>query len=137
MNEKKPQVGVGVIIRKEGKVLLGKRINAHHANVWAVPGGHLEFGETLAQCAQREVMEEVGIEIKNIKRGPYTEDVFKKEEKHYITIFMIADYKRGIVSLRESDKCEGWKWRAWNDMPQDISIWLKKIRKDGFDPFLI
>lgn len=135
MNDKKqPQVGIGVIIRKDNKILLGKRINAHHADVWSVPGGHVEFGETLSDCARREVMEEVGIEIENVVHGPYVEDVFEKEQKHYISIFMIADYKDGLVSVCEPDKCEGWEWRAWDDFPEDISIWLKKIRKDKFNP---
>lgn len=135
MDEKEPQVGIGVIIRKDDKVLIGKRINAHHANVWSVPGGHLEFGETLAECARREVMEETGIEIKNIQNGPYVEDVFMKEQKHYISIFMIADYKSGMVELCEPDKCAGWEWRTWDDLPKNISVWLQKIRKNNFNPF--
>jgi 8-oxo-dGTP diphosphatase len=42
---KRPKVGVGVIIKKDGKVLMGKRKNAHGDGTWSFTGGHLEFGE--------------------------------------------------------------------------------------------
>ena len=54
------RVGVGVIIVRDGNVLLGERAGSHGAGTWALPGGHLEFGETVADCARREVLEETG-----------------------------------------------------------------------------
>ena len=62
-----PRVGVGVIIKKDGQVLVGKRKASHGAGCWHFPGGHLEFNETWEECARRETKEEVGIKIKNIK----------------------------------------------------------------------
>ncbi|MEO7108781.1 MAG: NUDIX domain-containing protein [Rhodoferax sp.] len=38
-------VGIGVIIVRHGLVLLGQRIGSHGAGTWALPGGHLEFGD--------------------------------------------------------------------------------------------
>ena len=64
--DERPKVGVGVIIIKDGKVLLGKRKNAHGEGSWSFPGGHLEFNEELFDCAKREVLEETGIKIKNL-----------------------------------------------------------------------
>ncbi len=46
MENKRPKVGLGVLIFKDGKVLLGKRKGAHGEGTWCPPGGHLEFGET-------------------------------------------------------------------------------------------
>jgi ADP-ribose pyrophosphatase YjhB (NUDIX family) len=51
------------------------------------PGGHLEYGETFAETAAREVLEETGLEVGNIKFLTATNDVFG-EGKHYVTIFV-------------------------------------------------
>ena len=45
--QKHPKVGVGVIVRKGDKFLLGKRQGAHGEGTWAFAGGHLEFGEII------------------------------------------------------------------------------------------
>ena len=58
-----PKVGVGVIVVRDGKVLLGKRRGAHGEGSWSFPGGHLEFNELLEICAKREAKEETGLEI--------------------------------------------------------------------------
>lgn len=68
---RRPHVGVQAIILKEGKVLMGKRIGSHSPNTWGFPGGKLEFGEELLDCARREVLEETGLTIKNLRLGPY------------------------------------------------------------------
>jgi 8-oxo-dGTP diphosphatase len=60
----RPRVGIGVIILKNGRVLLGKRKSSHGTGTWHFPGGHLEFGESLEDCSRREVLEETGMKIK-------------------------------------------------------------------------
>lgn len=57
----RPKVGVGVIVLKEKKLLLGQRKGSHSQGEWAPPGGHLEFGEEVAACAKRELLEETGL----------------------------------------------------------------------------
>ena len=54
-------IGVGVIVVHEGKVLLGLRTGSHGANTWAFPAGHLEFQETVEECALRELKEQTGL----------------------------------------------------------------------------
>jgi 8-oxo-dGTP diphosphatase len=46
-DDSRPKVGVGVMVLKNGKVLIGKRKGAHGAGEWAWPGGHLEYMESL------------------------------------------------------------------------------------------
>lgn len=134
-NINRPKVGIGVIIKKDNKILLGKRKNAHGDGTWSFPGGHLEFNETWEDCAEREVLEETGIKIKNLRFATATNDIFEKEEKHYITIFILADYDEGEVKVMEPDKCEEWQWLSWNDLPSPLFIPIQSLLKAGYDPF--
>ena len=133
--EKRPGVGVGVIVIKDGKILLGKRKNAHSEGAWCYPGGHLEYGESWEDCSQREVMEETGIEIKNLRFGTATNDIFEKEQKHYITICMLSDFASGEVKIMEPDKCEKWDWFEWEQLPQPLFLPIINQLKANFNPF--
>ena len=130
-----PKVGVGVIIIKDNKILFGQRKNAHGEDTWSVPGGHLEFNELIEECAKREVFEETGIEIKNLKMSPFTNDIFKEEEKHYITIYVIADYDSGEVEVKEPDRMIEWNWFSWNNLPKPLFKPIENLLKQNFNPF--
>lgn len=119
MSQKLPKVGIGVMVFKEGKVLLGERRGSHGAGEYAFPGGHLEYMETIEDCAQREVFEETGIEIKNIK-FQFLVNIRAYKPKHYVHIGMTADYKSGKARLKEPDKCIGWGWYDLDDLPAPL-----------------
>ncbi len=123
----RPRVGVGVVVIKDGKVLLGKRKNAHGEGSWSFPGGHLEFNESWEDCASRETMEETGITIKNICFGTATNDIFHKENKHYITIVMLSEYDSGEVKIMEPEKCEKWEWFLWSQLPEPLFIPIQNL----------
>jgi len=131
----RPKVGVGVIVLRDGKVLLGKRKNAHGEGSWCFPGGHLELNEEVEECARREVMEEAGITVKNLKKGPYTNDIFMDEKKHYITLIIVCDYDSGEVRVMEPEKCEKWEWFNWSQLPKPLFIPVENLLKQGFKPF--
>jgi 8-oxo-dGTP diphosphatase len=131
---KRPLVGVAVIIFKDHMVLLGKRKMSHGDGTWALPGGHLEFNETIEDCAKREVFEETGLFIKNIRYGAFTNDVFSEAQKHYITLFVVSEYDYGILELREPYKCHEWAWFSWRDLPDPKFLPLENLLKQGFDP---
>jgi 8-oxo-dGTP diphosphatase len=133
----RPQVGVGVIIIKDNKVLLGKRKNSHGEGSWSFPGGHLEFNESWKDCAVRETMEETGLTIKNIRFGAVTNDIFQAEDKHYITIFMLADYDSGEVKVLEPEKCERWEWFEWDNLAQPLFIPVQNLKQQGYNPFKV
>lgn len=130
----RPKIGVGVIVFKDNKVLLGKRMNAHGEGTWAFPGGHLELNEEIETCAAREVLEETGIEIGNIRKGFFTNDIFEKEEKHYVTLFVVSDYVTGEVKIMEPEKCEKWEWFEWNKFPEKLFVPLQNLLKEGYNP---
>ena len=129
-----PRIGVAVMVIKSGKVLLGKRKGAHGEGTWAFPGGHLRFGETIEACARREVMEETGLCIEGLKLGPYTNDLFSEEKKHYITLYVVAHYEKGKLETREPEKCEGWQWFDWDRLPHPRFLSLSNLKRLSFDP---
>lgn len=132
-NDKRPRVGVGVMVIKDDQVLLHKRKNAHGDGTWSFPGGHLEFKESWEECTRREVAEETGLDIVNLRFAMATNDIFDQENKHYITIFMLADYVTGEAQVMEPDKCERWEWFAWDDLPEPLFIPVHNLLKQGFD----
>ena len=134
MNGQALLVGVGAIVLRDGLVLLGRRIGSHGAGTWALPGGHLELGESVAECAAREVREEAGLELEAIGPGPYTSDVFASEGKHYITLFVVAQSSSGHPVVCEPDKCAGWQWFLWSALPQPLFQPLATLHASGFVP---
>jgi 8-oxo-dGTP diphosphatase len=133
----RPKAAVVAFVRKDKKILLGKRVFAHGTGTWGLPGGHLEYGETVEECARREVLEEANVKIKNIVPISYTEDFFPKEKCHYITIFVVCDFYSGQVKVNEPDKCEEWKWFDWNGLPKPLFVTLRNVLKQKFHPFEI
>lgn len=133
MNEA-PRVGVGVIVLRDGRVLLGERRGAHGAGTWALPGGHLEFGETVEQCARREVDEETGLQLVDVQRGPWSSDVFVAEGRHYVTLFVLAPCAAGEPAVREPHKCAGWRWFDWAALPAPLFLPLQTLQRSGYVP---
>ncbi len=129
----RPGVGVGIYVRKDGKVLIGQRKGIHAPGTWCAPGGHLELGESWEDCARREVMEEAGIEIDNVHLGNVTNDIYP-DGKHYVTIQMIADWKSGEPRVLETEKMERWEWRDFNDVPEPRMLSFENFAKSGYNP---
>lgn len=114
-----PRVGVGVLVFKGGKVLLGKRKGSHGVGDWAPPGGHLEFGESIEECATRELTEETGLKALSIETGIWSNDVIDGS-KHYITLFAVIDKFEGEPQLLEPNKCEEWQWFSTDALPSPL-----------------
>ncbi len=113
----RPKIGIGVFVFKNGKVLMGKRKNSHGDGTWSLPGGHLEFKESFAECAARETLEEAGICIKNVKFYSITNDIFEAEGKHYVTIFLTSECNESDDAIvKEPEKMAEWKWIDFNEV---------------------
>lgn len=133
-NENRVGIGVGVIVRHEGRVLLGRRLVPPGADTWQFPGGKLEFGESVEDCAARETLEEAGIVIGNCRRGPYTNDIFGPGAPHYVTLFVIADLLSGTPAALEPTKCAAWSWHRWDALPRPLFLPIENLLATGFSP---
>lgn len=130
----RPKVGVAVILIKDGKVLVGRRKNSHGDGTWCFAGGHMEGNESFEDTARREALEETGVKIKNIRFAAVTNDIFEKEGKHYITVFMVADYDSGEPKVMEPDRHETWNWFEWDDIPKPMFLPIENLIRQGYKP---
>ena len=152
MEHLEPKVGIAVVITKviDGKchLLAGRRKGSHGAGKLAFPGGHLEFGETWANCVHRELAEECGKDFKvevlqSSDNNPLQQELFITndiiEGKHYITIYMLAEYVSGELVNAEPHKCEKWEWLTLDQLdamsPDKNSCWIPidRLRDYEFD----
>ena len=97
-----PRVAVGAVVFKDDRVLLVRRGQAPAEDLWAIPGGSVEIGETLQEAAEREILEETGIQIRALK-PIYTFDVIERDAAgkvrfHYVIVDLAADYVLGEPS---------------------------------------
>jgi 8-oxo-dGTP diphosphatase len=94
-----PTVGVGAVGVKDGQVLRVQRGNEPNRGQWSIPGGVLELGETLAQAAEREVLEECRIEISAGAALASDELILRDEQGrvryHYVLIDLLACWTAG------------------------------------------
>ena len=127
-------VGVGVLVLHNGLVLLGKRKGSHGAGTWSAPGGRLEYGEDIEVCALRELKEETGLLASVTELGPYTNDVFPEAMEHFLTVFVVARGIKGVPHNLEPEKCEGWAWFAWSDLPNPLFKPLQNLLAIGWRP---
>ncbi len=117
----RPKVGVGVLVFKDGKILVGKRYASHGAGEYAFPGGHLEYMESFEECVKREVMEETGITVKNVRFLNVANLDFYKP-KHYVNVEFTADWESGDPQVMEPEKIGEWNWYAIDAMPEPAFI---------------
>lgn len=120
--------------QEHSKLLMGKRIGDHEGGTWSFPGGHVEYGESPEQAAIREVAEETGLELINMRREGWHNTLFDSG-KQYITIYFSGRYAEGgYPKTMEPDKCESWGWYLPRALPTPLfggmAPWLiEKIEK--------
>lgn len=140
---KRPGVGVGVLVTDSahpGCVLLGRRRGGTGKGKYQLAGGHLEFGESWEECARREVLEEAGVHLVNVRFVSAMNCIKLEEQYHYVTIIMQGELDRkrsGEPENLEPEYNEGWTWTQWDQFPPDEQLFLSLacLRQQGFQPF--
>ena len=115
----RPLVGVGVVFVRDGKVFLARRQGAHGEATWGSAGGHLEFGETLEQCARREALEELGVRVGDLRVLCLSNIV--AYDRHYVDIEFLGDIgdQDPVPQASDGSFCE-YGWFPLRDPPQPL-----------------
>lgn len=89
-------VGCSVLIKSNNKLLLGIRNKEPNKGLIITPGGGVELFENMIDTVKREIMEETGLEITNIKQLK-TYEIINKPDEHRIIIYWSADYDKNSI----------------------------------------
>jgi ADP-ribose pyrophosphatase YjhB (NUDIX family) len=107
-----PYLAVSAAIVRDGKVLLVRRARNPALNLYTLPGGAVETGETLAEAAAREVREETALEIDVVGLAGHREVIVRDEqdriERHFVIMCYAARWRSGEVKL--NDELDDARW---------------------------
>ncbi len=105
-------VGVKALIQDKEKILLIKRSDKYKKSnvhgIWDIPGGRINIGEEPETALNREVFEETGLKLKDIKKILDASTIYKDKEKQIIRITYLCTVENTEISL--SDEHTEFKW---------------------------
>ncbi len=113
----RPIAGVGVIIYDRRRVLIIKRAFEPSANRWSIPGGAVELGEKVRDAAEREVYEELGLEVEIRDVVEVMDNIIYEGEKikyHFVLIDFWAELLGGSLIL--NPECSGAHWVSRDEL---------------------
>ena len=117
----RPKVGLGLLLLKDGHILLGKRLGSHGNGEFGATGGHLEGNESFEECATRELVEEAGTDMKiTVPKFLCVTNLKKYPPHHYVDIGMVAEWISGDPVNEEPDKMESWNWYPVENLPDKL-----------------
>jgi len=133
VSQKRPAVGVGVVVLRvvagAQEVLLIRRGKAPWKGHWSIPGGHQEWGETVRAAAAREVLEETGVFVTNLRLVDVVDSISGASEhtveRHLTLVDFRADWAEG-EPVAGDDAAEA----AWVPVANIASygLWSETIR---------
>lgn len=139
--DKKVGVGVGIMILKNNKILLGKRhedpnkadSELHGEGGWTMPGGKVNFGETLEEAASREIQEETSLKVNPAELKFISLSNDKVADAHFITIGFLCKNFKGKPKVMEPDEITEWKWLNLNTPPEKMFFPSLRLLKNYLD----
>ena len=111
----RPQLAASAVIFRDAKILLVRRARDPGRGRYSLPGGRVEWGETLQQALHREVAEETGLTIAIIGLAGIREVLPASGGGHFVVLSYAARWTGGEVVL--NDEHEGYEWVAPDDAP--------------------
>lgn len=130
--QKYPEITVGALIfNPEGKILL---IKSHKwKGKYTIPGGHIEYGETIEEALKREIKEETGLDIYDIEFVCIQEFIFDNafwKKKHFIFLDYVCKTDSKDVKLNEeAEECAWFTLEEALNNPEVENYTKRLIRK--------
>jgi ADP-ribose pyrophosphatase YjhB (NUDIX family) len=124
---RQPKLTVDIIIEMGDKVVLIKRRNPPPG--WAIPGGFVDYGETLEQAAAREASEETSLDVGNLRQLHAYSKPGRDPRHHTVSVVFIAQ-GRGVPKARDDAREIG--LFARDNLPDPLAFDHREILDDYF-----
>jgi ADP-ribose pyrophosphatase YjhB (NUDIX family) len=125
----RPIVGVGVVVWRGDSFLLVRRGKEPNKGQWSIPGGAQHLGETVYAAAEREVLEETGLQVTVHGLVDVVDGIRRDSEGrvnyHYTLVDVVADSPSG--EARAADDAEAVGWFTLEDLP-GLGLWSETER---------
>lgn len=122
-----PVPTVDIIIEIEGGIVLVQRKNPPPG--WALPGGFVDYGESLEEAARREAKEETSLDVESLVQFGAYSDPARDPRQHTISVVFTG---RGKGELRAGDDAKGVHVFTSENIPGDLAFDHGRILKDYF-----
>jgi 8-oxo-dGTP diphosphatase len=120
-----PMPTVDVIIESQDGVLLINRKNPPYG--WALPGGFVDYGETVEEAIVRETREEVGLDVINLRQFHCYSKPDRDPRQHTLSVVFTAESQG---KPRASDDAAEARFFAWENLPERIAFDHRQILED-------
>lgn len=120
-----PGVGVGLVLHRDGKILLCRRLKEPEAGFWNIPGGKVDFMEKAEDAARREMSEETGLTVGSLRLLCVDEQIFPDIRHHWVSLLYVTEDFSGEARIMEPTKHDGLEWFALDALPENLSEFVK------------
>jgi ADP-ribose pyrophosphatase YjhB (NUDIX family) len=124
---KTTRIGCGAAIIENGKILLLQRRRAPEAGHWGMPGGKVDWMEPIEHAVRREILEEVGLALKEIALVGIVDQIDQSENEHWIAPVYTASAFTGVARLLEPEKHSEMGWFDLRNLPAPLTLATKGI----------
>ncbi len=118
-------VGVGAVIFERNQILLLKRLKEPEVGYWSIPGGAIEFGETIEEAVKRELQEELAAEVDIVTLLGVTNHILPEEKLHWVSPVFLVKIIAGIPKNVEADKHSDLCWFKLENLPNNVTLTTK------------
>ena len=116
--DSRPRVGVGVVFMRDGQVFLARRRGPLGGGTWGSAGGHLEFGESLEECARREAWEEFNLKVGDLRFLCVSNII--AYGRHYVDVEFVGEIGNQEPQLMEPEAFDGAGWFSLELLPEPL-----------------
>jgi 8-oxo-dGTP diphosphatase len=129
LKRRSPVIGAGVVAWRGDEVLLVRRGQAPRLGEWSLPGGRQQWGETIRDCALRELKEETGLSGEILGLLEVVDAVFPGAEGEAEQRFTLIDFAVRVTGgeLKAGDDAAEARWHADASL-ESLGLWSETLR---------